>query len=117
MTTAVLIAAPKVEVLDDESRDYLYAIEDYYGDRVAWAEGCLEVIDMLLAGQDRWEEYRARMGDAALYIEVPVGLDLEAVEGLREVRQPVAALVEDRRGTWEPDWACAARMEEPSARG
>ena len=117
MTSAVL-AAPEVDVLDDESRDdCLLAIEDYYRDRTAWAEGCLEVIDVLLAGQDRWDEYRARMGDAALYIEVPTSLDLEAAEGLREVRQLVAALVEDRRGMWEPDWACAARMDEPSGRG
>ncbi len=117
MTSAVL-TAPEVDVLDDESRDdCLLAIEDYSRARTAWAEGCLEVIDVVLAGQDRWDEYRARMGDAALYIEVPVGLDLEATEGLREVRQLVAGLVDDRQGTWEPDWASAARMDEPSGRG
>jgi len=115
MTSAVRVADAAVDVLDDESHDdCLLAIEDYYRDRTAWAEGCLEVIDVLLAGQDRWDEYRARMGGAALYIEVPIGLDLEAAEGLREVRHLVSALVDDRLGAWEPDWACAARMEEPS---
>ena len=103
MTNAVLIAAADVDVdvLEDESHDdCLLAIEDYYRDRTAWAEGCLEVIDVVLVGQDRWDEYRARMGDAARYIEVPIGLDLEAAEGLREVRHLVAALVEDRQGAW-----------------
>jgi hypothetical protein len=97
MTNAVPLAVAEVDVLDDDSHDdCVLALDEYYRDRTAWAEGCLEVIDVLLVGQDRWDEYRERMGDAMFYIDLPAGLNVEAVEGLSEVRHLISALVEDR---------------------